>query len=91
MLFVLVMDTLNRLFIKASTDGVLQPPGLPAIKHHCSLYADDAILLVSPTAGEARAVSQILGIFGNASGLRTNLDKCSITPIFGCEDHIQEF
>ena len=58
---------------------------------HCSLYADDAILLVAPTAGEARAVDQILRIFGDASGLRTNLDKCSITPIFASEEAVEEF
>ena len=83
MLFVIVMDALNRLFIKAKMDNVLQPIGVPAIQHHCSLYADDAILLQTPTASEALAVKNILQMFGDASGLVTNVDKCSITPIFG--------
>jgi hypothetical protein len=43
MLFIMVMDV--PLFSKASADGVLEPLGHPAIKHQCSLYADDAILL----------------------------------------------
>ena len=60
MLFVIVMDVLNRLFVKAQQDNVLQPIGVPAIKHHCSLYADDAIVLLAPTAQEARAVKHIL-------------------------------
>ena len=76
MLFVIVMDALNRLFIKAGIDNVLQPTGVPAIRHHCSLYADDAILLLTPTATEALAVRHILQVFGDASGLVTNVDKC---------------
>ena len=83
MLFVIVMDALNRLFVKAQRDNVLQPIGVQAIKHHCSLYADDVILLLSPSAEEARAVKFILQLFGDASGLVTNVDKCSITPICG--------
>ena len=35
MLFVLVMDTLNRLFVKAKTDGVLQPIGISALQLIC--------------------------------------------------------
>jgi hypothetical protein len=31
-------------------------------------------------------VKEILAIFGKATGLRTNLAKCSITPIFSGED-----
>ena len=82
MLFVIVMDTLNWLFVKAQNDEVLQPIGVPAIRHHCSLYADDAILLLSPSVDEARDVKFILQLFGDASGLVTNVAKCSITPIY---------
>lgn len=32
---------------------------------------------------------RILELFGSASGLRTNLEKCSITPIFGYDDNLQ--
>ncbi|XP_072146649.1 uncharacterized protein [Setaria viridis] len=85
------MDALNRLFIKASADGVLQPLGVHNIKYHCSMYADDVILLAAPMVGEARAISRILELFGDASGLRPNLDKCSITPIFGCEGKLEDF
>ena len=91
MLFVIVMDALNRLFVKAQRDNVLQPIGVQAIKHHCSLYADDVILLLSPSAEEARAVKFILQLFGDASGLVTNVDKCSITPICGEHEAIHAF
>jgi hypothetical protein len=57
-----------------------------SIKFQCSFYADDVILFIRPTIQEATAVKQILSIFGEASGLRTNLTKCSITPIYDGEE-----
>lgn len=77
--------------MKAQHENVLQPIGVPAIKHHCSLYTDDAILLVAPSADEARAVKHILQTFGDATGLVTNVDKCSITPIFGEQAALEAF
>lgn len=35
-------------------------------------------------------MKEILRIFGDATGLKTNLAKCSITPIFGGEDALQD-
>lgn len=49
MLFILVMDGLNRFFTKASEHGLLQPMGHPAVKHQCNMYADDVILFDAPT------------------------------------------
>jgi hypothetical protein len=43
-----------------------------------------------PSAGEANAIKTILQIFGDASGLRTNLGKCSITPIHVPEGNTQQ-
>jgi hypothetical protein len=53
------------------------------IKFQCSLYADDAILFIRPSTQEARAVKEILHIFGLATELHTNLAKCSVTDIYG--------
>jgi hypothetical protein len=90
MLFIIVMDVLSQLFSKAREQGILQPIGHPAIKYQCSLYADDVILFASPMVPEAQAIARILAIFGNASGLRTNLAKCSITPIYGTDHMLQQ-
>lgn len=90
MLFILAMDVLHRLVAKASADGVLRPLEPHGIKYQCSIYADDVIMFIKPTAQEALAVKEILSIFGEATGLRTNMAKCSITPIYGGEDTIQE-
>jgi hypothetical protein len=83
MLFILAMDTLSRLFGKVSEQGLLQPIRHPAIKYQCSLYADDVILFASPIALEARVIARIMAIFGDTTGLKTNLSKCSITAIHG--------
>jgi hypothetical protein len=58
----------------------LEPWG---IKFQCSLYADDVIIFIRLSVQEARAVKEILRLFGEASGLKTNLAKCSITPVYG--------
>lgn len=49
MIFILAMDSLNSLFVKAEELGLLQPLGIP---HRVSLYADDVIAFVKPTVGE---------------------------------------
>jgi len=85
MLFIIAMDVWHRLFLKAARDGVLWKMEPSAVKYQCSFYADDVILFIRPTA-----VKDILRIFGEASGLQTNLAKCSITPIFDGEDNLQE-
>lgn len=90
MLFILAMDVLHRLFAKASRDDVLRPLPLTEVKYQCNLYADDVILFIKPSVQEARAVKEILRVFGEASGLKTNLSKCSITPIYGGEDILEE-
>jgi hypothetical protein len=74
------------LFLKAARDGVLRRIHPSEIKFQCNLYADDVILFIRPTVQEAMAVKEILTVFGRASGLHTNLAKCSITPIYGGED-----
>lgn len=90
MLFIIAMDVLHRLFLKASNDGVLGKMHPSEVKFQCSLYADDVILFIRPTTQEATAVKEILTVFGTASGLHTNLAKCSITPIYGGEETISD-
>lgn len=86
MLFIVVMDVLNRLFSKATERGLLQPIGHPAIKYQCSMYAGDVILFASLTMPEVQNITRILNIFGEASGMRTNISKSSITPIHSADE-----
>lgn len=90
MLFIITMHILHQLFLKAANDGVLRRMRPSKIKFQCSFYADDVILFIHPTIQEATAVKEILNIFGAALGLQTNLAKCSITPIYGGEETIDE-
>jgi hypothetical protein len=67
MLFIIAMDVLHRMFTKACTVGVLRQMEPREIKFQCSLYADDVILFIRPSVHEARAVKEILRLFGEVS------------------------
>lgn len=78
MIFILAMDFLSLLFQKAENEGLLQGLGIP---HRISLYADDAVVFIQPVIEEIKVATEILNIFGETSGLRTNFAKCSALPI----------
>lgn len=90
LLFIIAMDMLHRLFEKAVHDGVIKRVRPSEVKYQCSLYAADVIMFIRPTVQEATAVKDILELFGNVSGLRTNLAKCSITPIYGGKEALDD-
>lgn len=90
MLFILAMEALSRLLSLAQQEGVIRGVNQPGIKHICSIYADDVILFAHPSVNEANAIRELLRIFGDASGLRTNLAKCSITEIYGAQDTLAD-
>ena len=81
MLFILVMDVLARMVAKASTEGLLQTLATRALSHQISLYADDVVLFLRPTSSDINLILDILQLFGEASGLKTNLQKSSAYPI----------
>ena len=71
MLFILVMDVLNSLFLKAEAEGLLSP--LLSTGQRLSLYADDVALFIRPTEEDLQLTKDILRCFGEASRLQTNL------------------
>lgn len=81
MLFILVMETLHRLFASAIQQNVLAPSPVRAIRHQCSIYADDVVVFIRPTRQDLVTTREILNFFGDVSGLRTNLAKCQAVPI----------
>lgn len=81
MLFILSIEPLQRLFDIATTKGLLSPINNRAARMRCNLYADDAALFVNPVRQELRMVAEILELFGKASGLVVNRDKCAIHPV----------
>jgi hypothetical protein len=52
------------------------------------LYADNAVMFIAPIANNLAAIKTILQIFGDATGLYTNLDKCVATSI-ACSQEVQ--
>jgi hypothetical protein len=62
----------------------------PRLSSNAAYIADDVIIFIWTTMQEARAVKEILNVFEAVSGLRTNLAKCSITPIYGAEESMEE-
>jgi mannosylglycoprotein endo-beta-mannosidase len=84
MLFILVMEPLQRMFLMATEQGVLSPLERNTARMRASFYADDAAIFIKPEAADVQAVKAILKLFGDASGLRTNLQKC-VAFFVGCE------
>jgi len=79
--FFLVMDVLNSLFVKAGNEGLLQPLSPRVSGQRLSLYADDVALFIKPLEEELQITRDILKVFGDASGLQTNIQKSNIIPI----------
>ena len=65
---------------------MLQPLARRALRHRISLYADDVVLFLRPSASDIEITLDILQLFGTASGLTTNLQKSSVLPIQCSED-----
>jgi len=72
---------------KASEEGLLQPLSRRALQHRISLYADDVVIFLQPSASDIRITLDILQLFGEASGLRTNVQKSTVLPIQCMEEH----
>ncbi|KAM0826331.1 hypothetical protein ACQ4PT_068947 [Festuca glaucescens] len=81
LLFDTVMDVLHLMFERAAADGLLSELAPSGFRHRTSMYADDVVTFIRPTKVELLACAYIVDDFGVASGLRTNLAKCSIHPI----------
>jgi hypothetical protein len=88
MLFIIVMDALNLLILKAAEAGLLQPLSSRSIQHWVSLYADDVILFLRPSESDIALTLRILHLFKNVAGLKTNIQKSSVVPIQCGDDDI---
>jgi hypothetical protein len=81
MLFILVMDVLCYMVQRAAEENLLQPLARRALQHRISIYADDVVIFLKPSSGDIDITLGLLHLFGNASGLRTNVQKSSVLPI----------
>jgi hypothetical protein len=81
MIFILFMDVLGYMIAKAVENELLQPLARRALQHRVSLYADNVVLFLRPDANDIAITVDILHLFGEASRLRTNLQKSNVLPI----------
>ena len=56
------------------------------IQHRISLYADDVTIFLRPAAADINITLQLLQLFGDASGLKTNVQKSNVLPIQCAEE-----
>jgi hypothetical protein len=75
------MEPLNMLFHKAQETGIIGYLHQNCARFCMSLYADDAVVFINPTARDLQATRFILQLFADASGLTTNLEKTELYPI----------
>jgi hypothetical protein len=81
MLFIMAMDVLNSMVCKAVEMGYLQPLLRRGHGQRISLYPDDVVIFLQSRRVELALIKELLRMFGNATGLVTNISKNSVTPI----------
>ena len=86
-LFVLVINTINKLLAKATVLEILRKFARRDMVTTVSLYADDVVIFCHPDETELRAIRSILALFRHVSGLHTNFAKCSVSPI-ACSEEV---
>ena len=89
MLFLLVMEPLQRLFHRAAELGLLAPLAPSGLRHKMSIFAEDVMVFLKPHMMDLRACSLILEIFAAASGLKANLRKSAALPIRCTQDQME--
>jgi hypothetical protein len=81
MLFVLTMEVLNALILKADQELLFSPLGCASITYKASFYADDMVIFIKPMHQDLQLFLAIMTTFEQISGLKTNKEKSKATPI----------
>lgn len=69
------MDALTAILQKVEEGNLFQPLALWGIRHRLSVCAEDDVLLINPDVNKAKAVVELLKLFGTATGLTCNMAK----------------
>ncbi|KAE8807657.1 hypothetical protein D1007_16036 [Hordeum vulgare] len=86
-LFILVMDVLHTMAPWATGNRLLSDIGFSPGVPRTSMFADDAVVFFRSLPTGIQVISSLLGLFGDGSSLRVNLNKCSVTCI-RCDDSL---
>ena len=81
LLFVIAIDPLQKLLNLATERGIFSKVRGSAPTIRVSLYADDATLFLAPAKREVSSLAELLALFGEATGLKTNFQKSTVMPI----------
>lgn len=81
LLFILVIDLLQRLLSLATAADFLSRVSRDRTRLRVSMYADYAIIFLKPAKHEVEALKSLLHLFGEVTGLKTNMHKTSVVPI----------
>jgi hypothetical protein len=81
MLFILVIDVLGHLVMSAEAEGLLQSLTTISLNHRIFYLCRCVVLFLRPLSQDICMVLDILQLFGDASGLRNNVQKSSVFPI----------
>lgn len=88
LLFILVMEVLNAMLRSADELGVLSTLQCHGIRFRISMYADNVVVFIRPIPQDFDCIRAALDCFGGASGLCTNFEKCSMSPIRCSPEHL---
>lgn len=89
------MDILSKIFDVVTKEGHLTPLRSRQNRMWLSLYADDIMIFTNPVKSDIGCIMQVMRAFGDATGLRINMAKSSISAIrcadIDMDDVLQEF
>lgn len=80
-LFILAIDVLNNIFEAATQQGFLSELKGRQARPRISMYADDAVIFTNPKQEGIACIMEIMNAFGEATGLKINMQKSTIAPI----------
>lgn len=79
--FILAIDVLNNIFEKATEIGALSKLKGRQARLRLSMYADDAVIFTNPIREDIKCMMDIMTAFGEATGLKINVQKSIVAPI----------
>lgn len=83
LLFVIAMDALTAIFVRAVEEHVITPfRGILACQG-LSIYADDVVIFIHQNRQDLWFIKEVLDVFGEAFGLRVSYRKTSGSLIHG--------
>jgi phosphotransferase system IIB component len=75
---------------KATHDGLITPRRDRATRLRLSLYADDAVIFINPVKEDFGMIMALMLCFNDATRLRINVNKSSVTPIHYSQVNLDE-